>query len=197
MPVKAAPTAAQQLEAIVQSLDQVGQRARRIDPSRIEGGDVVVHAHVAEIDRRGLAVRDQFGELGRQLGHAGREVRLEDLGVDGPRQERVVDAPHHVTLRITGRQRRLRQHRAGVTGDQDLDGDAGLGGELGEGGVDRVVGIGRRERVVSDQSDRVGFVGGRRAVATTCPHGQAEHGEPENEQQGERVAAHVRCCSAA
>ncbi len=133
---------------------RIGERRQvggRVEPVLVEPGDVVVDAHVAEVDRGGLGLGHEGAQL---VGHgvdAVGLVGLEDVGVDRPRQERVVDAEHHVALRVARRQHRLGHHRAGVAGAQHLDGDAGVLAERGERVVERRVGLG--ERAVGDERD--------------------------------------------
>jgi hypothetical protein len=124
----------------------------------VEPGDVVVDAHVAEVD----GCRRTVGHEGAQLVRDGVEafglVGLEHLLVDDPRQERVVDAEHHVALGLARGEHGLGHHRSRVAGGHQLDGDARLVGE----GVERLVQRGARlgERVVRHERD------GRRVVVT-------------------------------
>ena len=68
----------------------------------VEPRRVVVDAHVAEVDRRRLAVGHERAQLGGHGVEPGRLVRLEHVVVDDAGQERVVDAEHHVALRVAG-----------------------------------------------------------------------------------------------
>ena len=131
---------------------------RRLEPVLVEPPDVVVHADVAEVHWRRLAVRHQL-EHGRVDGvETGRLVRFEHLVADHAGQEGVVDAVHHVALRVAGGEDGLRHHRPGVPGDDDVDVDAGLGRPRVDGLVER--GAFGRERLVGDQCDRVPLVAG-------------------------------------
>ena len=72
--------------------EQVGVRrvrqrlevGRRLESLLLEPRLVVVDAHVAEVDRRRLAVRRQLAELGRDGVEPGGRVRLEHALVDDP-----------------------------------------------------------------------------------------------------------------
>ena len=72
-------------------------------------------------------------QLGGDVVEAVRLVGVEHVLVDDPRQVGVVDAPHHVALRVAGGEHGLGDHRAGVAGDEQLDVDAGLLAEPLEG----------------------------------------------------------------
>ena len=65
--------------------------------------------------------------LGRHGLERGRRVRLEDVGLQGPREERVVDAVEHVGQGPVGRQDGLVDHGAGVAGGQHLESHVVLG----------------------------------------------------------------------
>ena len=69
-------------------------------------------------------------------------MALEHAGVDGPRQQGVVDAEEDVALGVPGGQHRLVDDLAGVPAGDDLDGDAGARLEVAE------QGLGHGERVV-------------------------------------------------
>ena len=78
------------------------------------------------------------------------------------RQVGVVDAPHHIGLRVAGGEHGLGHHRPGVLGDEQFDADARVGAEAFE-GVD--VGAFVGERVVDDEGDVAGSASPGWAVA--------------------------------
>jgi hypothetical protein len=147
----------------------------RLQTGRVEGGDVVVDAHVAVVDRRRLAVRHERREARVETLRFRRLVWIEHARLDRPRQQRVVDAPHHVALRVAGGQDRLGQHRARVLRLEQLDVDAGVGGELVERDLQRVRLIGRVVgiRVVDDHRQHAT----RLVIVTTCRGEQWQRGE--------------------
>ena len=66
-----------------------------------------------------------------------RDVRVEHLGFESPRQQCVVDAPQHVTFGIAGGESGLGDQLAGVAPESDFDLDTRLFGEEVEGIIGR------------------------------------------------------------
>ena len=111
-----------------------------------EPGDVVVHTDVAGIDRGDLMAGHQGGGRGVELAQIGGDVGLEQPVADRPRQQHVVESPEHVSFRVSLGEQGFVDHRAGVAGSGDGDGDPG---GLGEGGES----LGFDEGVVGQQCD--------------------------------------------
>ena len=157
----------------VARVGEVGESAGRLEVVVCEPGDVVVDADVAEVDRGRLMLGDEAAQLVGDVVDASRLVRLEHSLVDDTREIRVVDAPHHVALRIAGGEYRLGDHRSRIAGDEQFDVDAGLVAEAVEGVVER--GVLSGEGVVDDERDAGGFVRPRIG-------GDAEWGDRDGEQ---------------
>ena len=102
----------------------------------------------------------------QRLGHADegrRLVGLEQVRVECPLEEGVVDAEHDVAQRISGRQDGRRDHLARVAGHLEDDLYPGVGGER----LERA--LRDPERIMGDEDHRSGWrrcLGGRRSPGT-------------------------------
>ena len=116
-------------QVLVGGVDEVVEAGRHGHAVLGEPGLVVVQAHVAVVDRRDPVLGVEAERL-VDLVEALRLVGHEEVGVEGPGQERRVDAEEHVGLRVAVGEDGLVHDLAGVAALDQLDLDARLLGEL-------------------------------------------------------------------
>ena len=120
---------------------------------------VVVDADVTRIDGSYFTVRGERDGDGVEIGAMHRFVWHEDVGFNGARQQRVVDAPEHVAFGISRRHHGLGDECAGITTAYDPHADSSLSSEL------RKDALARRERIVGQKCECHRLICGSRRVA--------------------------------